>query len=141
MAVDKSGRVWLVESVEPLHPEEQTIAEMLTGWRNQQLCRNLRLDTINQREKLVNRFLAYTNEFPWTWTPSMVDEFFGDLRGVHHAKHTTMRAYQNALRMFCSYVSDPDYGWDRVCEHRFDKHPVQVFFAAARGGCRPTEIR
>ena len=30
--------------------------------------------------------------------------------------------------MFCSYVSDPDYGWDRVCEQRFGTHPAQVFF-------------
>jgi integrase/recombinase XerD len=30
--------------------------------------------------------------------------------------------------MFCSYVSNPDYGWDRVCEQRFGTHPAQVFF-------------
>jgi integrase/recombinase XerD len=44
------------------------------------------------------------------------------------AKQSTVRGYQNALRMFCSYVSDPDYGWDRVCEQRFGTHPAQVFF-------------
>lgn len=43
-------------------------------------------------------------------------------------KQSTVRGYQNALRMFCSYVSDPDYGWDRVCEQRFGSHPAQVFF-------------
>lgn len=37
-------------------------------------------------------------------------------------------SYQNALRMFCSYIADPDYGWDRVCEQRFGTHPAQVFF-------------
>ncbi len=41
MGVDKSGRVVLVESVTALHPEEQTVKDMLTGWRNRQLCRNL----------------------------------------------------------------------------------------------------
>jgi len=128
MPIDKSGRAWLADSIEPLHPEEQTIEDMLSGWRNQQLCRNLQPDTINQREQVVRRFLACTNEFPWTWTPSMVEEFFGDLRAVHHARHSTIRGYQAALSMFCSYVSDPDYGWDRVCEHRFGKFPAQVFF-------------
>lgn len=127
MAVDKVGRVRLVESVPLLHPEQQTVDEMLTGFRNQQLARNLQVSTIDQRERFVKRFLDYTNEFPWTWTPAQVDEFFGDLRSVNHAKQSSIRGYSQALRQFCSYVSDPDYGWDRVCEQRFGTHPAQVF--------------
>jgi integrase/recombinase XerD len=38
------------------------------------------------------------------------------------------RCYQNTLRLFCAYVANPDYGWDRVCEQRFGTHPAQVFF-------------
>jgi hypothetical protein len=101
---------------------------MLEGWRNQQLCRNLAHDTIAQRIRLVGRFLAYTNEFPWTWTPAMVEEFFSDLRSISRRKQSTSRGYQNALRLFCSYVSHPDYGWDQVCEQRFGSHPAQVLF-------------
>jgi hypothetical protein len=48
------------------------VREMLEGWRNQQLCRNLAHDTITDRIRLVERFLAYTNEFPWTWTPALL---------------------------------------------------------------------
>jgi hypothetical protein len=59
----------------------------------------------------------------------MVEEFFSDLRSVKRRKQSTVRGYQNALRMFCSYVSDPDYGWDRVCEQRFGSHPGAVPFA------------
>jgi integrase/recombinase XerD len=128
LPVDKSGRFYVVGSVPLLHPEAQTVAEMLDGWRNQQLCRNLAHDTIDQRIRLVERFLSYTNEFPWTWTPAMVEEFFGDLRSIQRCRQSTIRGYQNALRLFCSYVSDPDYGWDRVCEQRFGTHPAQVFF-------------
>ena len=128
MPVDKSGRVYVVGSVPVLHPEAQTVDEMLEGWRNQQLCRNLDHDTIAGRVRLVERFIEHTNEFPWTWTPAMVEEFFSDLRSVKRRKQSTVRGYQNALRMFCSYVSDPDYGWDRVCEQRFGTHPAQVFF-------------
>ena len=102
--------------------------EMLEGWRNQQLCRNLDHDTIAGRVRIVERFLELTNEFPWTWTPVMAEEFFSDLRSVHGRKQSTIRGYQNALRLFCSYVSHPDYGWDRVCEQRFGAHPAQVFF-------------
>ena len=58
----------------------------------------------------------------------MAEEFFSDLRSVHHRKQSTIRGYQIALRLFCSYVSHPDYGWDRVCEQRFGTHPAQVFF-------------
>ena len=66
MPVDKNGRFYVVGSVPLLHPEAQTVHEMLEGWRNQQLCRNLAHDTIEARIRLVERFLAYTNEFPWT---------------------------------------------------------------------------
>lgn len=44
-------------------------------------------------------------------------------------RQSTIRGYQNGLRLFCSYIADPDYGWDRVCEQRFGTHPAQVFFA------------
>lgn len=138
MPVDNSGRVYVVGSVPVLHPEAQTVDEMLEGWRNQQLCRNLDHDTIAGRVRLVERFIEHTNEFPWTWTPAMVQEFFSDLRSVKRRKQSTVRGYQNALRMFCSYVSDPDYGWDRVCEQRFGSHPAQVF--VLRAGVHRSEI-
>ena len=128
MPVDKSGRVYVVGSVPLLHPEAQTVEEMLEGWRNQQLCRNLDHETIAGRIRIVERFVEVTNEFPWTWTPAMAEEFFGDLRAINRRKQSTVRGYQNALRLFCSYVSHPDYGWDRVCEQRFGTHPAQVFF-------------
>lgn len=128
MGVDDSGRVIVIESVTPLHPEEQTVEDMLTGWRNQQLCRNLQLGTIEQRQQMVVRFIDHTNEFPWTWTPVMVEEFFGDLRSIRRVAQSTIRSYQTSLKLFCAYVSNPDYGWDRVCEQRFGTHPAQVFF-------------
>ncbi|MDV6979854.1 tyrosine-type recombinase/integrase [Mycobacterium intracellulare] len=128
MPVDRSGRVYVVGSVPLLHPEAQTVEEMLEGWRNQQLCRNLDHETIAGRIRIVQRFVEVTNEFPWTWTPAMAEEFFSDLRAIHRRKQSTVRGYQNALKLFCSYVSHPDYGWDRVCEQRFGTHPAQVFF-------------
>ena len=53
MPVDKSGRVYVVGSVPLLHPEAQTVEEMLEGWRNQQLCRNLDHETIAGRIRIV----------------------------------------------------------------------------------------
>jgi len=120
--------VYVVGAVPLLHPEAQTVEEMLEGWRNQQLCRNLDHETIAGRIRIVARFVEVTNEFPWTWTPAMAEEFFSDLRSVRGRKQSTIRGYQNALRLFCSYVSHRDYGWDRVCEQRFGARPAQVFF-------------
>ncbi|WP_237074086.1 tyrosine-type recombinase/integrase [Mycobacteroides abscessus] len=128
MPVDKSGRVYVIGSVPLLHPEVQTVDDMLDGWRNQQLCRNLAHDTIEARIATVRRFIGQTNEFPWSWSSSLVEEFFADLRGIKGRKQSTVRGYQNTLRLFCSYIADPDYGWDRVCEDRFGTHPSQVFF-------------
>jgi hypothetical protein len=33
-------------------------------------------DTIAGRVRFVERVIEHTNEFPWTWTPAMVEEFF-----------------------------------------------------------------
>src|SRR5690606_22984392 len=71
VAVDEAGRVRLVGSVPLLHPEQQTVEEMLDGWRNQQLSRNLQFGTIDQRIRYVRRFIDHVNEFPWRWTPAM----------------------------------------------------------------------
>jgi hypothetical protein len=60
--------MFLVGSLPLLHLEVQTVEEELDGWRNQQLCRNLDHHTIDGRIGLVRRFIAHTNEYPWSWT-------------------------------------------------------------------------
>ncbi len=110
MLVDKSGRFYVVDSVPLLHPEAHTVQEMLDGWRNQQLCRNLAHDTIDQRIRLVERFLAYSNEFPWTWTAAMVEEFFSDLRAISRRRQSTIRGYERkAARLEVGDVSDQEF--------------------------------
>lgn len=128
MAVDETGRVRVVAGLHTLHPADQTVEDMLLGWRNQQLSRNLQFATIEQRLRCVRRFMEYVNELPWRWTPVLVEEYFGDLRSVRHLSHSTMRSHQAALRQFTSYITNPDYGWDLECERLFGEHPAQVFF-------------
>jgi len=128
VAIDKLGRVVPLDRVRYLNPADQVLDEMFTGWRRQQLSRNLALATIDARERLVRRFLAHSGEMPWRWTVQHVDEFFGDLRAEHAARQSTVRSYQNALRLFCSYLIDPGYGWDAMCERLFGTHPTQVCF-------------
>ncbi len=55
MAVDNIGRVINPGGVRYLNPADQVLEEMLTGWRRQQLSRNLSIDTINDRERIVRR--------------------------------------------------------------------------------------
>jgi hypothetical protein len=43
------------------------VEAMLRGWRAQQSARGLRAATIDPRERLVRRFVSFTNEFPWQW--------------------------------------------------------------------------
>jgi hypothetical protein len=108
MAVDKAGRHVQLVSVQYLNPHDQVMDEMLAGWRNQQLSRNLAFSTIDQRDAVVCRFQRFTNEYPWTWLPAQAEEFFGDLRAERSVRQSTIRGYQQALRAFCEYVAHPD---------------------------------
>tara|TARA_Y100000815_G_scaffold266845_2_gene285548 strand:+ start:2023 stop:3156 length:1134 start_codon:yes stop_codon:yes gene_type:complete len=128
MQIDGSGRVHPVQSVPVLRPDEQVLKMMLDGWRNQQLSRNLQFATIDQRLRMVQRFIGHVNVDPWNWAPGDVEEFSADLRTEKHVAHSTLRGYHSALRAFTSYISNPDYGWDRICEQYFGTHPAQVFF-------------
>ena len=57
----------LADGVVQLRPEDAMVESMLRGWRAQQAARGLRADTAGYRERLVRRFQAFTNEFPWQW--------------------------------------------------------------------------
>jgi integrase/recombinase XerC len=100
----------LAEGVALLRPQEQVFQAMLDGWRNQQLARNLSFATIEARERLMCRFRHYTGADPWHWTATDAEEFFTELRAIKGASHSTLLAYQNALRLFMSYLTDPAYG-------------------------------
>lgn len=39
---------------------------------------------------------------------------------------STGRSYQNALRLFCDYVTDPRYGWPTRCMEQFGAVPAQI---------------
>lgn len=43
-------------------PEDAMVEAMLKGWRSQQAARGLQEDTIAPRERLVRRYLEFTNE-------------------------------------------------------------------------------
>ncbi len=128
--VDLAGaaHLELVDGVAQLRPEDAMVEAMLTGWRAQQSSRGLREDTMAPRERLVRRFLEFTNEYPWAWGPSHVDEWVLSLTGEKHLAPSTIRGYQTDLRLFSEYITDRRYGWAVACEEAFGpgRHPVPI---------------
>jgi integrase/recombinase XerC len=84
----------LVSGVVQLHPEDAMVEAMLRGWRAQQAARGLQQDTIEARERLVLRFLAFACEYPWQWGPAHVDEWSLSLMAEQHLAPSTIRGYQ-----------------------------------------------
>lgn len=103
-------------------------AAMLKGWRAQQAARGLQEDAIGARERLMRRFGEFTNEYPWNWEPSHVDEWSLSLTAEQHLAPSTIRTYQCSLRLFNSFLCDSRYGWIAACQREFgpQAHPVAI---------------
>lgn len=118
----------LVAGVVPLRREETMVEAMLSGWRAQQTARGLQDATMVNRERLVRRFVAFTDAFPWQWGPAHVDEWMVSLTGEKHLAPSTIRGYQTDLRLFSEYLTDARYGWTATCEEAFGPgvYPVAI---------------
>ncbi len=116
----------LVSGVVQLRPQDAMVEAMLRGWRAQQTARGLKEDTIVPRERLVRRFLEFTNEYPWQWSPSHVDEWSLALVSEKRLAPSTIRAYQGDLRLFGEFITDGRYGWAAECEKAFGTFPVPI---------------
>src|SRR2546425_7887945 len=95
----------LVSGVVQLRPQDAMVEAMLRGWRAQQTARGLKEDTIAPRERLVRRFLEFTNEYPWRWTPSHVDEWSLWMTSERRLAPATVRGYQTGLRLFTEVLA------------------------------------
>lgn len=85
-----------------------------------------RLHDRDNREQYVRAFAVYAGACPWGWTSHLADEWFSDLPAVRNRGRWTVRGYEVSLRQFCSFVTDPTYGWASECEQRVGSHPVQI---------------
>jgi integrase/recombinase XerC len=121
-----AARLHLAAGLGLLRPEEQAFSAMLDGWGAQQMARRLSAGTVTARRRAVDAFAAHAGAFPWLWTAQLADKWFTDLRAVRGLRASTLRSYQEAVRLFCAYVTDPAYGWPGQCLARFGTHPVQV---------------
>jgi hypothetical protein len=116
----------LAAGVVSLRPEDAMVEAMLRGWRAQQAARGLQVGTVDEREKLVRRFLRFTNEFPWRWGPGQVDEWTLWMTSEQHLAASTIRSYQTSLRLFSEYLTDGRYGWAHACQEAFGAFPVPI---------------
>ena len=126
VAVDEMGRASTIASVSFLRPGEVVFGEMLSGWRNQQLSRNLQFGTVDSASGLYVDCSRRSTSTRGTGFPATLISSSRHLRAERHASKSTIRSYQGAVRMFCDYVSSPEYGWPDVCERMFGTSPVQV---------------
>ncbi len=103
--VDLAGAAHLVLAAGVVHLDPQTAVfeAMVEGWARQQRSRLLAEGTVGKRVRLVRRFAEFTSEYPWSWQPGDVEEFSVSLRGDARAP-STIRAYQQALRLFCDFT-------------------------------------
>jgi integrase/recombinase XerC len=123
----RSGGLQLVSSASPaVQAAGEAFEAMLSGWRDQQLSRNLSVVTIEARERVVRRFRVHGQAWPWEWLPAHLEAWVAELRVVEHRAHSTIRSYQLAVGGFCGYVCDPAYGWGDVCLSKFGAPPSQV---------------
>ena len=107
------------------NPEEQVFTAMIGGWRNQQLSRGLREQTIRNRTATVNRFRDFVDKPPWRWTVADVDDFTAESGGRTRTL-STMRANHGSIRGFCDYLTNPLYDWMEICDREFGEVPSQV---------------
>jgi integrase/recombinase XerC len=116
----------LPEGVSHLDHEESIFRGMLRGWNVQQQSRQLSDDTIKPRERYVTRLHEFTGQYPWEWGPASLEDFSAvEFRSKQRAK-STIRGMQNAIGLFCEYITDVRYDWVAICQEAFGRVPVQI---------------
>ncbi len=122
-----SAHLALAGSVAYLDPAPGVFDAMVTGWAVQQRSRYLTERTVAARVWVVRRFAGFTGLYPWQWAPAEVEAFTVSLLSAPRpAAHSTVRNYQDAIRLFCDFLTDARYGWAAECQRRFGEAPAQV---------------
>lgn len=122
-----SASLVLVDGLVFLREDEAVFEAMVEGWAAQMIGgRGLQRRSVAAVASVVRRFQAYTNEWPWRWSPAMFDEWMTDLVSARALAPATIRSYQYAVRGFCAYLCSEHYGWVAECEQRFGEYPSQI---------------
>lgn len=117
----------LAPGVALLNPAETVLAGMLLDWRNQQIGgRNLTRRYVKTSAALVQRFVDFSDAYPWEWTAAGFDKWMTTLVEERELAPTTIRLYQSAIRQFCEFICSPHYEWPEKCVELFGERPRQI---------------
>lgn len=109
--VQGAARLELVPGVHLLHPEDAVLDAMMSSWARQQIGgRGLQAGTAAGRQRIVEQFRDFTNEYPWNWTAAHIDEWMADLVMQHDRAKSTLRTYQGAVSLFWTTCSTRSTG-------------------------------
>ncbi|QDE34837.1 site-specific integrase [Microbacterium foliorum] len=117
-------------SISLFRADERVFEGMVEGWRTQMLARGLTVETIKGKVSTIRRFQQHAGAFPWQWGPADVEQYFAEARGRAEKPLSvrTLRQYSGSIGMFCSFVTNPAYGWAEYCESTFGDVPSQIIF-------------
>lgn len=100
-----AARPHLADRVPLLRSEEQVFEAMPAGATSS--WSGTALSAVNGHEWEVRAFATHADAFPWTWSSALANEWFGDLRGVRGCGRSTLRGYQEAVRLFATTAPIP----------------------------------
>ena len=116
-------------SVGLFRADERVFEAMVEGWRSQMMARGLTTSYIKDRLSVVRRFQSFAGTFPWQWTPADIEDYLSERRsGATPITLTTLRGFSNGVAAFCSFVTNPAYGWAQFCADTFGDIPSQICF-------------
>jgi integrase/recombinase XerD len=116
-------------SVGLFRADERVFEAMVEGWRSQMMARGLTTAYITNRLSVIRRFQAFTGTFPWQWNPADIEDYLSDRRsGAAPITLSTLRGFSNGVAAFCSFVTNPAYGWAQFCAETFGEIPSQICF-------------
>lgn len=122
-------RLLLDSRVGLFRADERVFEAMVEGWRSQMMARGLTTAYVKDRLSVVRRFQQFAGTFPWQWNPADIEDYLSERRsGPKPISLTTLRGTSNGVAAFCSYVTNPAYGWAEFCANTFGEIPSQICF-------------
>lgn len=122
-----ASKLYLTPGLAFLDEEHSVFEAMIEGWSMQQIGgRGLRQQSVKSSLRSVEQFKKFTNTPPWRWSAADMDEWTNHLVAVRKLAPSTIRGHQQAIRLFCDFLTSEHYGWADECIKRFGTHPTQV---------------
>ncbi len=109
--------------------DERVFEAMLDRWSAQMLARGPASRHDQGQVRRRPAIPGVLGQVPWTWQPVDIDDYMGERRsGEKPISLTTLRSDSNAVAMFCSFLTNPAYGWAEFCDRTFGDVPAQICF-------------